>query len=80
MWHPLSGNLHNRTALYFLTSHALCAVSYTHLDVYKRQGVDIAVPTGTLVYAAHDGTVTEAAYDSYSVSYTHLDVYKRQKQ
>lgn len=34
-----------------------------------HRGVDIAVPTGTLVYAAHDGTVTEAAYDSYYGNY-----------
>ena len=47
------------------------------IDVYKRQGqeqlhrgVDIAVPTGTTVYAAMDGTVTTATYDR--------DVYKRQ--
>ena len=32
-------------------------------------GVDIAVPTGTFVYAAHDGTVTEATYDSYYGNY-----------
>ncbi len=31
--------------------------------------MDIAVPTGTLVYAAHDGTVTEATYDSYYGNY-----------
>ena len=34
-----------------------------------HRGVDIAVPTGTAVYAAHDGTVTQAAYDSYYGNY-----------
>ena len=34
-----------------------------------HRGVNIAVPTGTLVYAAHDGMVTEAAYDSYYGNY-----------
>ena len=34
-----------------------------------HRGVDIAVPTGTFVYAAHDGTVTEATYDSYYGNY-----------
>ena len=38
-------------------------VSYTHLDVYKRQGHD------TLAYGHY----------RIPVSYTHLDVYKRQK-
>ena len=38
-------------------------------DEELHRGVDIAVPTGTFVYAAHDGTVMEAAYDSYYGNY-----------
>ena len=34
-----------------------------------HRGVDIAVPTGTDVYAAHDGIVTEAAFDAYYGNY-----------
>lgn len=34
-----------------------------------HRGVDIAVPTGTDVYAAHNGTVTEAAFDAYYGNY-----------
>ena len=33
-------------------------------DNQFHRGIDIAVPEGTLVYAAHDGTVTTAAYDA----------------
>ena len=39
------------------------AVSYTHLDVYKRQVMTIRITTRSSIR---------------SVSYTHLDVYKRQ--
>ncbi|MBD5532821.1 MAG: peptidoglycan DD-metalloendopeptidase family protein [Lachnospiraceae bacterium] len=41
-------------------------------DEFHR-GVDIAVPTGTTVYAAHDGTVTTAAYDSHYGNYVVIE-------
>ena len=36
--------------------------------------MDIAVPTGTNVYATHDGTVTQAAYDSHYGNYVVLEL------
>ena len=41
------------------------SVSYTHLDVYKRQGFTSVIPH-------------VEQQERESVSYTHLDVYKRQ--
>lgn len=38
-----------------------------------HRGVDIAVPTGTTVYAAMDGTVTTAEYDSYYGNYVVIE-------
>lgn len=38
-----------------------------------HRGVDIAVPTGTTVYATHDGTVITAAYDSHYGNYVVLE-------
>ena len=46
------------------------AVSYTHLDVYKRQPLSQQTPT---ISWANALLITTAP-----VSYTHLDVYKRQ--
>ena len=43
------------------------AVSYTHLDVYKRQGLFFYLFAASLAMAYRK-----------AVSYTHLDVYKRQ--
>ena len=60
------------------------SVSYTHLDVYKRQLYDLRIyersqkgmgdhgNTGSLQRTGKQGTVP--------VSYTHLDVYKRQSK
>ena len=63
----------------------LQAVSYTHLDVYKRQIVDceIACPiSGTrnwtevrqfnLMFSTQMGSTAEGANTIYPVSYTHL--------
>ena len=67
-------------------------VSYTHLDVYKRQAED-GVAQGRLLLAVlcpgalndianfhirRAGHLTALAVDAVPVSYTHLDVYKRQ--
>ena len=49
---------------------ALSAVSYTHLDVYKRQGISPLLVFTTLGKAS--------SCKENAVSYTHLDVYKRQ--
>ena len=38
-----------------------------------HRGVDIAVPTGTTVYAAMDGTVTTATYDAYYGNYVVIE-------
>ena len=58
-------------------------VSYTHLDVYKRQLKDMEPELGQPRYTTMD---VSSAYDAFqedgqrmaAVSYTHLDVYKRQ--
>ena len=42
-------------------------------DEQFHRGVDIAVPTGTTVLAAMDGTVTTAAYDSYYGNYVVIE-------
>ena len=48
------------------------AVSYTHLDVYKRQDC-------TQFYIGQTGRSFKLRYKEHiPVSYTHLDVYKRQ--
>ena len=61
------------------------SVSYTHLDVYKRQGVDGCDCEETLRLIAEGKINTEPLIThTYplsrieAVSYTHLDVYKRQ--
>ena len=73
-------------------SYSTSSVSYTHLDVYKRQGlVDMRtrfdrqleklnvelIRMGALCEEAIS-IVAKSLLDSDPVSYTHLDVYKRQ--
>ena len=57
-------------------------VSYTHLDVYKRQEVDmkgIVAENGKVVTDEMIAGWESALERDESVSYTHLDVYKRQR-
>ena len=70
------------------------AVSYTHLDVYKRQLLVLLEPIpfflsnsilhmtsgypSTACYHGFIGTVPPLSLTLTPVSYTHLDVYKRQ--
>ena len=69
------------------TSDTLGAVSYTHLDVYKRQGLDrahgdsdqIRLQLGAVrLQGIRQGADLHGCGSLIPVSYTHLDVYKRQ--
>ncbi|QCE01180.1 hypothetical protein DEO72_LG7g2474 [Vigna unguiculata] len=65
--------------LFFIES--LTPVSYTHLDVYKRQAPSSATAASSVSYTHLDVYKRQApssATAASSVSYTHLDVYKRQ--
>ena len=64
-------------------------VSYTHLDVYKRQGTHYVSDLNEPHHASNLTAVNSnhSAFEKYvdknrksytTVSYTHLDVYKRQ--
>ena len=62
-------------------SRSKWTVSYTHLDVYKRQRANSKPPLSN-----KGGTKNKKQYTLlsgkrciYTVSYTHLDVYKRQE-
>ena len=60
---------------------SMIAVSYTHLDVYKRQAVDGPCGNGQHdVFRSRRGRVYIVFIIQHvaPVSYTHLDVYKRQ--
>ena len=78
----------------FNHTRCLTAVSYTHLDVYKRQATQILVDfqmSRTASSVGHTRVLIQMVHDHSSdvekirpsvkiaaVSYTHLDVYKRQ--
>ena len=69
-----------------VVSHQLAAVSYTHLDVYKRQVAALEEGPGPLAVISADTAISIMAVNVKQelvggvipVSYTHLDVYKRQ--
>ena len=68
----------------YATSATSTPVSYTHLDVYKRQGIDgsTARHKSTQQYYRDTQKLVDSlkaeVVDLQAVSYTHLDVYKRQ--
>ena len=64
-------------------------VSYTHLDVYKRQALTLNIPENVFIYVLPRTALTvtylflitsgsSSSGTGIPVSYTHLDVYKRQ--
>ena len=58
-------------------------VSYTHLDVYKRQAIALKKGCKNAAEAAEAIGIGLQAFcipGSVAVSYTHLDVYKRQPE
>ena len=63
-------------------AHYIDSVSYTHLDVYKRQVYPQTERNGkTQGVASQNGIIGRIRQSSlHPVSYTHLDVYKRQLQ
>ena len=66
--------------LILLLLHLLLPVSYTHLDVYKRQviGCTLHAFLHLMIGLPLRLDVTKVRASNRTVSYTHLDVYKRQ--
>lgn len=48
----------------------------THADPASHYAIDVALPVGTAIYAAREGTVIEIAYDSYSGGTDATDIEK----
>ena len=69
-------NLHN--AALAISGIGITAVSYTHLDVYKRQRFPLDLPFSGKGRIVDLDTALEIKRGIKAVSYTHLDVYKRQ--
>ena len=61
------------------TGRGIGPVSYTHLDVYKRQTVECPILRAAALRLGRRGSRSWQS-GPMSVSYTHLDVYKRQGQ
>ena len=72
------GMLFRRIKARSVRSYGFAAVSYTHLDVYKRQVFFLFSKRGQLLF--HIFKAQQLVHDLVHrpVSYTHLDVYKRQ--
>ena len=62
-----------------LSYHYVGAVSYTHLDVYKRQVFRYRGDPLSAVWTFRSADAFRAWGIYRPVSYTHLDVYKRQR-
>ena len=67
---------HPPTATGYAVAHI--PVSYTHLDVYKRQLCGCRRRYRGTDFACRNGAARHSRKGAVSVSYTHLDVYKRQ--
>ena len=59
-------------------THGQSTVSYTHLDVYKRQGIGMVFVVDADKADEITAYINANTDDHAPVSYTHLDVYKRQ--
>ena len=88
---PSNANKKSITSEEKNTKIVLTPVSYTHLDVYKRQIQDFGTlyhPTNALVFYQNNQGSKDTYVEHFdmdkngnpinAVSYTHLDVYKRQ--
>ena len=79
------GGIYDLTRFWGTDSDDMVPVSYTHLDVYKRQEMAhaLALEVGDEVICIKKRILADTTPVIYSidyppVSYTHLDVYKRQ--
>ena len=69
----------NATFGFVMQGTCLSSVSYTHLDVYKRQAMRCGrTPTSWISLSSTKASKNSARMAPLAVSYTHLDVYKRQ--
>ena len=66
-----------QSAIEEMVKHPSVPVSYTHLDVYKRQVHQGTIATNN-IYKGMIIREESVVYAEESVSYTQLDVYKRQ--